>query len=608
MNDTLSLISIQHELGMAIGLQLKLRPMLEHFSSLCLHRLGVSEIHFYFAEVEAEQMFGVEVAPYLSLPNHCPQPVRIDLAYYFQQTDYLSGNYTSVICEQSGEHVYYYNLNNKGLIGLHRPQAPLDPTVLQLLQPIFSRLAVSCQASMEHEQLLEAIDARKRAEKQIRFQLFHDDLTQLPNRRFLTQQINEEIRLCKKNGVQSAVVLLDLDRFKSINDTLGHSAGDALLKAVAKSLSEVVFQRDFVARLAADEFVLLLSGREPNDIYGDIGKVLIKLRNLFSKPITAGEHILHVTPSIGIEIFPRSEASAEIILRHADSAMYVAKSQGPNSAAFYSKAMYNQIERRLIIEKELQQSIRDFRQFRLVYQPQYTQEGMCIGAEALLRWDHPNEDIRSPALFVPSAEDTGLMLEIGRWVLKQACTDLAELQRLGLPPHFKRLAVNVSALQFNQTDFVQELISLVKCAGVDPRLLEVELTESTLIKNVTESVAKMLELREFGIHIAVDDFGTGYSSLAYLARFPISTLKIDQSFVRNVHRDGGNYAIVEMVLALGRSLNLYVVAEGVETDDENRCLKALGCDFFQGFLYSKAVSFKVFTKIFSNEHRSEFQW
>jgi diguanylate cyclase (GGDEF) domain len=592
-NDALSLISIQHELGMAIGRQLLLRPMLEHFSRTCIRRLGIAELHFYLYldannAVQCTNILPDSfVTPFLSTPHRKQLQQPLSLGAYFEKTERDNGSFVTEAQLDYGKVLHYYNLANFGVVVLHRMDKPLADAVLQLLRPIFQRLAISCQASIEHEQLLLAIEARERAEQKIRFQLYHDELTQLPNRRFILKKLEDEIVLCQDYGIRSALLFIDLDRFKSVNDSLGHSTGDALLVAVARILQTLVFDRDVVARLAGDEFVLLISGQGNTDIEETIHCVLGKLRDAFSIPVLANGHMLHITPSVGIDVFPGKCSSADIVLRNADSAMYIAKSQGPNSSAFYNEEMSREIERRLEIEKELQAAIKDFSDFTLHYQPQFCDSGECVGAEALIRWNHSNPAICSPGVFISVAEDTGLMLEIGRWVIRRVCEDIKQLQRHGLPEHFDCIAVNVSALQFNQSGFVDELFGVISRTGVDPALLEIELTESTLVKNMSETVSKMHRLRNLGVRISVDDFGTGYSSLAYLNRFPISTLKIDQSFVRNMDKDVGNRAIVETIIALGNSLGLAVIAEGVESETELNSLKSLGCEYYQGFYFER---------------------
>ncbi len=591
MEDALSIISTQHQLGMAIGMDLKLRPMLLHFSKSCLNCLDITAIHYYFYQDE-------HLKHYLSLPvvdqNEIPSDEIPMLAEKFTSA---ACGYHAVNAESENNVRYYFALGATGFASLHSRQTCLDSATLNMLLPIFQRLAISCQASIEHEQLLQAIDARQKAEELITHQLYHDDLTSLPNRRRLMQELEIQLERMREENRQGALLFIDLNRFKAVNDTLGHAVGDLLLQAVANLLRTTLAAGDFVSRLSGDEFVVLLDASHIDSKHSDCDiipltdRVVDKVKAAFSHPIQAGEHLLHITPSIGIEIFPHENVDTAKIMRNADAAMYIAKSRGPNSAVYYHPSMCKEVELRLEIEKELKTAIRSADEFTLFYQPQYAATGECIGAEALLRWNTAQRNLSCPSMFIPVAEDTGLMLELGRWVLFRACSQLRELQESCVPNTFKRISVNVSAAQFNQGNFLNDLINAIDQTGINPNMLCIELTESSLIKNVSDTVRKMGELRKLGIQISVDDFGTGYSSLAYLSQFPISALKIDQTFVRNLHENKGNNAIVETIMSLGDSLNLSIIAEGVECREELDALQSLGCEYYPGFLFKPPLPY-----------------
>lgn len=593
MNDALLLMSAQHELGMAIGMDLKLRPMLLHFSKVCVRRLGLSAVNYYLLS-NTHNESSIRFEHYLGLPTHAPHAaappnlLKIPHRIRASLTGYLTEHHSD-----RGEYQHFFYLRDIGFVCLHTIDTALPEQVLEMLLPIFKRLAISCQASLEHEQLLQAISARKKAEQLITYQLYHDDLTSLPNRRRLMQKLEEELALLRKEKRLGSLLFIDLNRFKSVNDTLGHAVGDLLLQEVANLLRTTVNKGDFVSRLSGDEFVILLSASESEyDIIELTNAVVAKVKNAFSDPIQAGDHLLHITPSIGIEVFPHINVDAAKLMRNADAAMYIAKSRGPNSAVYYQPSMCNEVELRLEIEKELKVAIKNSDEFKLVYQPQYAATGECIGAEALLRWHTLHRALSSPAKFIPVAEDTGLMIELGRWVLLNACRQLRDLQESCVPNTFKRISVNVSAVQFNQGNFLNDLAYSIDETGINPNMLCIELTESSLIKNVSDTVKKMDELRQLGIQISVDDFGTGYSSLAYLSRFPISALKIDQAFVRNLHKNKGNNAIVETIMSLGESLNLSIIAEGVEQKAELEALQQLGCEYYQGFLFNPPMTYE----------------
>jgi diguanylate cyclase (GGDEF)-like protein len=598
MQDTLNLISIQHELGMSIGLDLRLQPMLKDFIQVALKRLGLSGIDFYFNAAKIDDphnvdSLSVKLSHVLSVPEVDPYKelqIKLDLNNMFD-TLKSSAQWREIHNEATKAYVYYFNLGEIGLVCLHRKNNPLEPAYLALLSPIFERLAISCQASLEHEQLLQAIEARKLAESTITHQLLHDELTRLPNRRMLMEELNKEIKSSDNKGFGGALLFIDLDRFKAINDTLGHEVGDELLKTVASILSQSVRKKDLVARLSGDEFVVLLKNI-PADLVAAqevVDIVLNKFFTIFNGPIQAGEHLLHISPSIGIEFYSEKNVSPERVLRNADTAMYIAKAQGQYSAVYYNRQMSADLEQRLDIEKQLQIAIKTCDQFSVEYQPQFNSAGECIGAEALTRWHKENGEFVSPALFIPIAEETGLILELGKWVMKTACDDIRALEELDIPGAMINISVNVSAVQFNQSEFVPQLINQIEQSNIKPQHLCIELTESALINNVAMTIEKIVQLKHYGVEVSIDDFGTGYSSLSYLNRFPITTLKIDQAFVRNMHIDPGNKAIVETIVALADSLSLSVIAEGVETVDELMSLQTIGCDCYQGFYFSKSV-------------------
>lgn len=611
MQETLKLISIQHELGMAIGLDLRLKPMLKAFIQVALKRLGLAGVDVFIESEIVHQIYPAttqcgRLTHVLSVPES-QEANESNTELRLQDIANSPNPWHEEWSEATSEYIYRFQLDDIGFISITRKSQPLDTKYLALLTPVFKRLAISCQASLEHEQLLQAIEARKVAESTITYQLLHDELTRLPNRRMLMDVLNQDIKRAQKKGLQGALLFIDLDRFKAINDTLGHEVGDQLLKAVAEILLKSVRKQDLVARLSGDEFVIVLqnirSGMQNARSVVDL--VLEKIYRSFLKPIQAGEHLLHISPSIGIEFYPRDDASSDRILRNADTAMYLAKAQGQYAAVFYESQMSTELEQRLEVEKQLQHAVETCSEFYLQYQPQYNDLGECIGAEALIRWKNAKGEIISPGLFIPVAEETGLILELGKWVLKTACTHIRKLERAGLPDSFQKISINVSAVQFNQAEFVDELVMAITKANILPKHLGIELTESALISNVTSTREKISTLKDKGIEVSVDDFGTGYSSLSYLNRFPITTLKIDQAFVRDMHVDSGNQAIVETIVALANSLNLTVIAEGVECVEELLSLQKLDCHYYQGFYFSKPVSAAELLEIMSNPKKSQ---
>ncbi|MCP2006843.1 EAL domain-containing protein [Duganella violaceipulchra] len=430
----------------------------------------------------------------------------------------------------------------------------------------------------------------KAASDEIRNLAFYDPLTRLPNRRMLLERLRQVLDASKLHERYGALMFIDLDNFKTLNDTLGHSVGDLLLQQVADRLQASLRLGDTVARLGGDEFVVLLEGlgcTEPAaaaqaEHLGD--KILAEL----NRPYMLGSHLCHSTPSMGATLFHDGwPAHPEELLMQADIAMYQAKQAGRNGMRFFDQKMQDKISIRARLEEALRHAIVEQR-FELYYQPQVDQQGRAVGAEALIRWQQADGSFMSPARFIPLAEETSLILPIGQWVMETACAQLRQWQDL---PHMAQLvmAVNVSAAQIHQRDFFEQVHELICCHGIDPARLKLELTEGLLLENIEEIIGTMEQLRKIGVCFSLDDFGTGYSSLQYLRRLPLSQLKIDRSFVDELAANSNDQAIVTTIIAMSRSLGLDVIAEGVENLEQRRLLEQLGCHRYQGFLYSQPV-------------------
>jgi len=445
---------------------------------------------------------------------------------------------------------------------------------------------------------LRDITERKQAEARIEYLAYFDALTELPNRRLLLDRLEQNISRARRHGHYGAMLFLDLDRFKNINDSLGHPVGDALLKEVSRRLTIDLRTEDTVSRLGGDEFVMLLSdlGTDPVNAAAMAQQKAESIQSRLAEKYQISEHVLHVTPSIGVAMFPSSEDSSETgndILRYADTAMYRAKDDGRDTIRFFLPSMQAAADARLAIEKELRYAL-EKNQLSLYFQPQVDQAGEIIGAETLLRWNHPEKGFISPATFIPVAEATGLILPIGNWVLERSCEYLKAWDEAGLP--IQHLAVNVSPRQFRQPDFVDQIYSILQETGANPQLLGLELTESMVIDNVVDTIEKMQALKQLGIELSIDDFGTGYSSLAYLKQMPLDILKIDQSFVRDISTDASDAAIVDTIISMANHLELKVIAEGVETELELAFLAGKGCKMYQGYHFSRPVPDDQFTK------------
>jgi diguanylate cyclase (GGDEF)-like protein/PAS domain S-box-containing protein len=432
------------------------------------------------------------------------------------------------------------------------------------------------------------ITSGKLAEKQIEQLAFYDPLTQLPNRRLLLDRLRLALNAVKRSGRVGALLFIDLDNFKSLNDTLGHDKGDRLLEAVARRLEGCVRRSNTVARLGGDEFVIMIE-----DIAGDpvsagthAELVVRKILAGFTRRFELNGIEYHCTPSVGVALFDRHVSEVDELLKQADLAMYHAKAMGRNTACFFDPAMQSAINARVALERELRAALHQH-QFELHYQPQVDSGGAVVGYEALIRWRHPRNGLVYPQAFIPLAEETGLIRAIGRWVLQSACRQLANWSARPDRAHLT-ISVNVSAGQFGHAEFMQQVLAAIASTGADPYLLKLELTESVLVKNPDDTIAKMAGLKHHGIRFALDDFGTGYSSLSYLKRLPLNQIKIDQSFVRDVLVDANDAAIVRTILALGQILGLEVIAEGVEVEAQRDFLARHGCHGYQGYLFGHA--------------------
>jgi diguanylate cyclase (GGDEF)-like protein/PAS domain S-box-containing protein len=420
----------------------------------------------------------------------------------------------------------------------------------------------------------------------------HDFLTGLPNRKLLNDRISQAIALALRNRKKVAVLFLDLDGFKHINDSLGHPIGDRLLQSIAKRLVDSVRGSDTVSRQGGDEFVLLLSEVDNSE---GVAVTVRRLLQVGAEPHSIDNHDLHVTACIGVSIYPDDGLDAETLMKNADTAMYQAKENGRQSYQFFKPAMNIRAVERQSIEGGLRRAL-ERQEFALHYQPKINlKTGEISGAEALIRWTHPTRGPVSPAQFIPVAEDCGLILPIGNWVLREACKQARTWLDAGL--HLGTVGVNISAIEFRSEDFLEGVFSILKDTGLDPRILELELTESVLMKHPESTASVLQALRAKGVQVAVDDFGTGYSSLSYLQKFSIDALKIDQSFVRRITTAPAETTIVTAVISMARSLKLRVVAEGVETLKELEFLQAQQCDEAQGYYFSRPVPPEQFAQL-----------
>ena len=445
--------------------------------------------------------------------------------------------------------------------------------------------------------IVEDITERKNAEQRIHQLAFFDPLTELPNRRLLTDRLYQAFSVSARNAQHGAIMFIDLDNFKTLNDSKGHDYGDVLLIEVSKRLCACVRDGDTVARLGGDEFVIVLETLSINltEAANQAELVAEKIQEALNLPYMLKEYPHYSTSSIGIVLFRGHLESLDNLLKYADTAMYQAKAAGRNAIRFFDPKMQAALEARAEMESEMRLALSEH-QFRLYYQIQIDSHRRPLGAEVLIRWEHPNRGLVPPFHFIPLAEESGLIIPIGKWVLQTACTQLKSWQS---NPQTASLAlsVTVSAKQFQQVNFVDEVKQVLIESGANPAMLKLELTESTLLDKVEEAISKMQAIIDLGVRFSIDDFGTGYSSLQYLKRLPLNQIKIDQAFVRDITSDPNDAAIVKAIIAMTDALGLEVIAEGVETEQQLSFLDQNGCHAYQGYLFSKPIPLIDFEKI-----------
>ncbi|MBU0966968.1 MAG: EAL domain-containing protein [Proteobacteria bacterium] len=441
------------------------------------------------------------------------------------------------------------------------------------------------------------ITERIKTEEKIRFLAYYDGLTGLPNRQLFLEHFNQALFAAQRDGSKVALLYLDLDRFKRINDTLGHSAGDKLLKAISICLADSIRSSDIVAkaclpdkpgvtlsRLGGDEFTILLTRLAEEE---QAGRVAQRILDLLSQPNRIADQEVYISGSIGITLYPSDGEDVDILLRNADVAMYHAKESGRNSFQYFSEQMNQRTMEKLSIETDLKKAL-ERNELLLYYQPQIDlQTGKLAGVEALVRWLHPRLGMVPPSMFIPIAEETGLIVDIGQWVLVEACRQAVQWQKAGFVP--VRMGVNISSLQFKQQSLATLVGQVLQKTGLAAGCLELELTESAIMQNVSLVNDTLIDLKKIGVNLSVDDFGTGYSSMSYLKRFPLDTLKIDRSFVMDITTDANDAAIIKAIIALAKSLGLKTIAEGVETGEQLAFLQEQGCDEIQGFFISRPL-------------------
>ncbi len=459
------------------------------------------------------------------------------------------------------------------------------------LQQANEHLAI---ASTHSRELAEEI---QKAKVKMAHLAFHDILTDLPNRLQLNKRLTREIASAMRHKTKFALLFIDLDRFKNINDSLGHTIGDQLLQLVAQRLSTAIRSTDTLSRQGGDEFMILLTGIDEEHAVAHQAE---KIHKILTLPYTIEEHDLHIGASIGISMCPDDGENAEMIIKHADAAMYFAKQSGRNKYQFFRQEMNDRVVEQQSLETNLHSALEN-QEFELYYQAQIElQTGSLVGAEALIRWHHPDKGLLLPGFFMPTAEECGAILPIGRWVLREACRQAQFWLDAGL--EFQIIAVNISTLEFERDDFLEHVRSVLHDTRLAPYHLELEVTETVLMKNVEATMVKLQALRATGVRISIDDFGTGYSSLSYLKQFPIDTLKIDQSFVRDIRRNDNDDILVDTIIGIGKNFKYHIIAEGIETPEQLTFLRDHQCTGGQGYYLNSPMQAEEFTNYLETVH------
>ena len=454
--------------------------------------------------------------------------------------------------------------------------------------------------------IVQDITEHKKAEAKIRFLAYYDVLTGLPNRQLFKEHSIQAIRMAQRDGTKVAIIYLDIDHFKRINDTLGHNAGDSLLQKISENMMVVIRSSDIIARtdsesqpatsisrLGGDEFTIMLRGLTEMKHAALVAKRIIKCLGM---PVKVAGQELYVTGSIGIAVYPDDGEDIDTLLKNADTAMYHAKDAGRNNFQFYAKHMNELTLARLNMEAELKKAL-EKNEFILYYQPQVeAATSKIVGVEALIRWEHPERGLVSPDEFVIIAEETGLIIPIGEWVLRTACAQMAVWHKAGF--NRLRIGVNLSSLQFRQHNIVKSIKDILVNTGLDPKYIELEVTESVIMQDVEENIATLRKLKKMGLNLSIDDFGTGYSSMSYLKQFPLDTLKIDRSFIKDILTDPNDAAITKATIGLAKGLGLTTIAEGIETEEQLTFLRKQGCDQIQGYFISRPVPAEEVEQLF----------
>lgn len=598
MNKALFIISLQHQLAMAIGTELELKAMLKAFLKVCFTRLNLTSAHIYlYTDANGQPCESLpdtyhSTQHLISIPKQKrsqPWQTNPTLKQFVAEL-HACQTTTSFQCENK-QYLFGFMIPEHGLL-IFETHYLIEEEIQKALAPILQKLATSCYSSLIHDSLVKEMQSKQLIEEKIAYQAQHDALTGLYNRRHLNTLIANAIKEAYQNSYVGSIIFIDLNRFKPINDAMGHSVGDKILLTFANRLNTLRNNHIDIARFGGDEFILLVKHLSTNHELS-VRAIIKQINELMDKPFIINNNAFNLSCSIGYAFFPLQSSTANNLIKFADIAMYEAKRTNTDQGIGYQPLMSEKITRRLAYADDIKQGLAQD-DFKLFYQPQYNHTGDIIGAEALLRWQHPIHGTESPSVYIPIAEESDLILAIGQWVLEKACQDIKKIEQLTLPDSFKKISINISARQLIQHDFQEKVQQAIAKNNISADHLALELTESLLVENLETSIKLITAFKEDDIACSIDDFGTGYSSLTYLKRIPARILKIDRSFVTDIDQSKETAAIASMIINLGKTFNMDVIAEGVETAAELNCLKNLGCKYFQGYYFNEPMPFASF--------------
>ncbi|WP_233269017.1 bifunctional diguanylate cyclase/phosphodiesterase [Paraglaciecola sp. L1A13] len=600
MSRTLQIISIQHELAMSIGLDLDLDKMLQLFLDRAKKRLSLRSALVFKQAPREDKDSNLLCYPYAPRPDEGSDWL-VEQIFQFSKLDKANQ------CLQKDDcYFYLFKVPKFGAISFERKLHPIDDIVLHALLPLFGRLAVSCQACLEHQNLVDEIKNRKAIEEQLRRQTYQDVLTGLPNRKMLNINLQSLLSNVQQQGQYGAVFFIDLDRFKLINDTLGHSVGDELLINITSKLRNCIRRDDTLARVGGDEFILLLNniGTDELSAVAKATKVAEKMLGITRESVELSNCSVYTSFSIGIALFPSPELSvnktiseqAKCLIKNADVAMYKIKHTSRNGYMFFRHELQVMSAFRSEVEQRLHVALRE-QSFELYFQPMVNLNGKIIAAEALLRWHDEKLGWVGPQDFIPVAEESGLIVDIGMWVLRHTCELIAQNLNWFEQGKLRYISVNISPRQFSQPHFVAELLTLIGEFNIPHTYLRLEITEGVAMENITSAINIMKALSSQDLHFMLDDFGSGYSSLSYLHQLPLKSVKIDRSFVSQIHNKTDNQVIVEAIIYISKHFSLECVIEGLETAEERAYFNDKSIAAIQGFYFFKPQSEQAFTKL-----------